>query len=73
MQGCTDHGAPDWNSMTVVGPTKLRDGHGNVTLQWSVTVHCAPAAQAPPAPRLPDLEASTGGELDPPPPVGVAA
>ena len=76
MQGCTDHGAPDWNSTTVVGPTKLRDGHGNVTLQWTVTVHCAPAAEAPPAPRLPDQEADAGGERDPvqpPPPVGVAA
>lgn len=65
MQGCTDHGAPDWNSMIVVGPNKLRDGHGNVTLQWTVTVHCAPAVQVPPAPRLPDLEASNGGAPDP--------
>jgi hypothetical protein len=59
LQGCTDHGAPEWNSTTVVGPTKLRDGHGNVTLQWTVTVHCARAGAVDPA--------------EPPPSAGVTA
>ena len=39
-QGCADHGAPEWNSMTVVGPTKIRDARGQVSLHGSVTVHC---------------------------------
>lgn len=68
-QGCADHGAPDWNSMTVVGPTKVRDARGNVTLQWSVTVHCQPALPA--ATPLPVPAAPPAG--DPQPVVGLPA
>ena len=73
-QGCAEHGAPDWNTMTIVGPTKIRDARGHVTLQWSVTVHCEPsppvvAVVPPPAPE-PAL-----AETDPvvPPPLGAVA
>jgi hypothetical protein len=76
QQGCVDHAAPDWNSLTVVGPNKIRDGRGNVTLQWTVTVHCAPALPVTPATLLPAPGAPVLAELDPvepPPPVGAAA
>jgi hypothetical protein len=73
-QGCADHGAPDWDTMITVGPNKTRDARGNVTLQWTVTVHCEPAPRATPATPLPALEALTIAELDPvePPPVAAA-
>jgi hypothetical protein len=45
-QRCAEDGAPDWNTMIVVGPTKVRDGRGNVSLQWTVTVQCRPEATA---------------------------
>jgi hypothetical protein len=75
QQGSADHGIPDWNSMVVVGPNKIRDGRGNVTLQWTVTVHCEPASPATTATPLPAPEAPTIAELAPvePPPVGAAA
>jgi hypothetical protein len=41
-QGCGEDGSPDWSSLIVVGPNKTRDSRGNVTLQWTVTVHCVP-------------------------------
>lgn len=73
--GCVDHGSPDWNSMTVVGPTKVRDARGNVTLQWTVSVHCAPVSAGPATPLpaaevLPVREPATAG---PRPPLGEAA
>jgi hypothetical protein len=57
-QRCADDGVPDWTSMIVVGPTKVRDGHGNVSLQWTVTVQCRPTAPAVvPVPAAPaDVE-----------------
>ena len=72
-QGCIDHGAPDWNSMVIVGPTKIRDARGNVTLQWTVTVHCEPASS--PATPIPVPGAPSIAELDPvePPPVVAVA
>jgi hypothetical protein len=75
-QGCAEHGAPDWNTMTVVGPTKVRDSRGNVTLQWSVTVHCVQAPPVTPVTSLPAPEVLRVAGLDPaepPPPVGAAA
>lgn len=72
-QGCAEHGSPDWTSMTLVGPTKIRDARGHVTLHWSVTVHCEPAT---PATSIPVPEARTLAELnpvEPTPPVGAAA
>ena len=52
-QRCAEDGAPDWNTMIVVGPTKLRDAHGNVSLQWTVSVQCRPTAPAVPVPTAP--------------------
>lgn len=40
VQGCIDHGPPLWTTMIVVGPTKVRDAHGNVSLHWAVSVQC---------------------------------
>lgn len=67
-QRCAEDGAPDWNSLIVVGPTKVRDGHGNVSLQWTVTVQCRPAPVVVPAPAPP-------ADVEPvlPPPLGTAA
>jgi hypothetical protein len=53
-QGCAEDGSPDWDSMIVVGPTKVRDGRGNVSLQWTVTVQCQKAAV--PTARTPEPE-----------------
>ncbi len=39
-QGCGEDGAPDWDTLIVVGPTKRRDARGNTTLEWTVTVQC---------------------------------
>jgi hypothetical protein len=74
-QGCAEHGSPDWNTMTVVGPTKIRDARGNVTLQWTVTVHCEQAPPATPVTPLPVPEARVAElePVEPPPPVGAAA
>ena len=56
-QACAGHGSPDWDSMIVVGPTKVRDGRGNVSLQWTVTVQCQrPATEAIPTARTPEPE-----------------
>ena len=56
-QRCADDGAPDWNTMIVVGPNRVRDAHGNVSLQWTVTVQCRPTAPAVPVPTAPaDVE-----------------
>ena len=63
--GCAEHGAPDWNTMTVVGPTKVRDARGNVTLQWSVTVHCVQAPPVSPATPLPVAEVLPVAGLEP--------
>lgn len=52
-QRCAEDGAPDWTSMIVVGPTRVRDAHGNVSLQWTVTVQCRPTAPAVPVPLAP--------------------
>ena len=42
-QGCAEDGAPAWNTLIVVGPTKRRDSQGHVTtLEWTVTVQCQP-------------------------------
>ncbi len=41
-QGCAEDGTPEWNTLIVVGPMKRRDGHGNTTLEWTVTVQCRP-------------------------------
>lgn len=41
-QGCGPEGAPDWSTLTVVGPVKRTDGHGHTALQWTVTVDCRP-------------------------------
>jgi hypothetical protein len=67
-QRCADDGAPDWNSMIVVGPTKVRDAHGNVSLQWTVTVQCRPTAPAVPVRTAP-------ADVEPvlPPSMGTAA
>jgi hypothetical protein len=56
-QGCAQDGVPDWDSMIVVGPTKVRDGRGNVSLQWTVTVQCQrPVADVVPTARTPEPE-----------------
>jgi hypothetical protein len=56
-QACAQDGVPDWDSMIVVGPTKVRDGRGNVSLQWTVTVQCQrPAADAVSTARTPEPE-----------------
>jgi hypothetical protein len=72
-QGCADDGAPDWNSTIVVGPTKVRDARGNVSLQWTVTVQCQRAGQggviAPPRITAPTADT----EPAPLPEVGTAA
>ena len=39
-QGCAEDGAPDWDSLVVVGPMKKRDAQGHTTLEWRVTVQC---------------------------------
>ena len=41
-EGCAEDGAPDWNTLIVVGPVKRRDQHGRVTLEWTATVQCQP-------------------------------
>lgn len=41
--GCAEHGTPDWDTLIAVGPIKRRDARGRTTLQWTVTVQCAPA------------------------------
>jgi hypothetical protein len=71
--GCVDHGAPDWNSMTVAGPTKVRDARGNVTLQWCVTVHCQPATPATPLPGPGVPSIAQLDPVEPPPTVDAAA
>ena len=48
-QGCGEDGAPDWDSLIVVGPMKRRDARGHTSLEWTVTVQCRP--QAAPAQR----------------------
>jgi hypothetical protein len=50
-QACGEDGAPDWDSLIVVGPMKRRDARGHTTLEWTVTVQCRP--QAAPARREP--------------------
>jgi hypothetical protein len=72
--GCAEHGSPDWDTMTVVGPTKVRDARGNVTLQWSVTVHCAaPAATPLPVPVPVPVPAAAPEPVGSAPPVDAAA
>ena len=41
-QGCGEDGAPDWDSLIVVGPMKRRDARGHTSLEWTVTVQCRP-------------------------------
>ena len=41
-EGCAEDGAPDWNTLVVVGPVKRRDQHGHVTLEWTAKVQCRP-------------------------------
>jgi hypothetical protein len=41
-QSCGDDGAPDWTTLIVTGPTRRRDAHGNVSLEWTVTAQCRP-------------------------------
>jgi hypothetical protein len=43
-QGCGEDGAPDWDSLIVVGPMKRRDARGHTSLEWTVTVQCRPQA-----------------------------
>jgi hypothetical protein len=71
-QACAEDGVPDWNSMIVVGPTKIRDARGNVTLQWTVTVQCTPPARAATGSVIPAPAADV--EPEPPPSsIGAAA
>ena len=51
-RACAEDGTPDWNSLIVVGPIKRRGEHGQVTLEWKVTVYCRPAVT--PRPRSAD-------------------
>jgi hypothetical protein len=51
-RACAEDGMPDWNSLIVVGPIKRRGEHGQVTLEWKVTVYCRPAGT--PRPRSAD-------------------
>jgi hypothetical protein len=51
-QACAEDGMPDWNSLIVVGPIRRRGEHGQVTLEWKVTVYCPPAVT--PRPRSAD-------------------
>jgi hypothetical protein len=67
---CVEHASPDWNSLTVVGPTRIRDARGNVTLHRSVTVQCQPATPLPIASAPPPAELDP---VEPPPQVGAAA
>jgi hypothetical protein len=55
-QGCGVDGAPDWTTLIVTGPTRRRDAHGNVSLEWSVTAQCRPAV----GPREGDQFTTTG-------------
>ena len=57
-RACAEDGTPDWNSLIVVGPIKRRGEHGQVTLEWKVTVYCRPAVT--PRPR----SANRPGECD---------
>ena len=57
-RACAEDGTPDWNSLIVVGPIKRRGEHGQVTLEWKVTVYCRPAVT--PRPR----SANTPGGRD---------
>jgi hypothetical protein len=41
-EGCAEHGAPDWNTLIVVGPARRRDQRGHVPLEWTATVQCQP-------------------------------
>ena len=55
-QGCADDGAPDWDSLIVVGPMKRRDARGHTSLEWTVTVQCRPrpaSTRAEGAPEVP--------------------
>jgi hypothetical protein len=71
-QSCAEDGVPDWNSMIVVGPTKIRDARGHVTLQWTVTVQCAPPAGAASGSPIPAPAVDVEPAL-PPSPLGTAA
>jgi hypothetical protein len=54
-QGCADDGAPDWDSLIVVGPMKRRDARGHTSLEWTVTVQCRPRPAAEPVvPETPE-------------------
>jgi hypothetical protein len=39
-QGCADDGRPDWATLIITGPTRRRDAHGHVSLEWTVTAQC---------------------------------
>jgi hypothetical protein len=47
IQACADDGEPAWNTLIITGPVKRRGVHGQVSLEWTVTVQCQPS---------PDLE-----------------
>ncbi|SDY97948.1 hypothetical protein SAMN05661080_05188 [Modestobacter sp. DSM 44400] len=46
VQACGEDGTPDWGSMVVTGPVRVRDARGRTTLQWSVSVQCQPAPES---------------------------
>lgn len=41
-QSCAEDRTPDWKTLIVVGPQKRRDGRGNTTLEWTVSVQRRP-------------------------------
>jgi hypothetical protein len=41
-QTCAEDGQPDWSTLTVTGPTRLRGPHGQSSLVWTVSVQCPP-------------------------------
>ncbi len=45
QSACAEDGAPDWSTLIVTGPTRRRDGRGNVSLEWTVTAQCRPVAR----------------------------